>query len=402
MANMNYNLRHLRAFYEVAQCGTISEASGRIFLSQPAITQAISKLEKSMNVLLFSRKSNGMYLTEPGEFFYIRIGRALTYLKIGAQKAIKANLTNSERGFVKFDKLMTNSQLRALIAVSETGNFTWAARKYGVSRPSIHRSINDLESISGVAMFKKSAQGFEQTPSGEVLEKYSRLALSELNLGISEVQVWLGHDSTEIVIGTMPLARSFVLPEVITKITEDKENVKIKVVDGPYKDLLHGLRFGQHDFLFGALRFPTPVDDVVQEELFTDELVIAARIGHPLCRKKNVTVIDLNSFPWVIPGSNIPTRIQFDDFFRDALGKTPDKIVETSSLILMLGLLQRSNRLTMISSHQIQQEICEGVLQPVNFRLGLISRPIGITTRKDWHSTATHNLFLDLLRKTVS
>ncbi|MBZ0214965.1 MAG: LysR family transcriptional regulator, partial [Fimbriimonadaceae bacterium] len=47
------NLRHLRAFREVAACRSISQASRRVHLSQPAITQAIAKLEDALGLALF-------------------------------------------------------------------------------------------------------------------------------------------------------------------------------------------------------------------------------------------------------------------------------------------------------------------------------------------------------------
>jgi len=42
------NLRHMRAFCMVARCGSISAAAGDVHLSQPAITQAIAKPERSL------------------------------------------------------------------------------------------------------------------------------------------------------------------------------------------------------------------------------------------------------------------------------------------------------------------------------------------------------------------
>ena len=71
------NLRHLRAFQEVARCRGISAAAERVHLSQPAITQAIAKLEAQLGTALFERRSGGLYPTEPGDLFLDRVERAL-------------------------------------------------------------------------------------------------------------------------------------------------------------------------------------------------------------------------------------------------------------------------------------------------------------------------------------
>ncbi|HEY5790214.1 MAG TPA: LysR family transcriptional regulator, partial [Gammaproteobacteria bacterium] len=42
------NLRHLRVVREVAACRSISQAAKRVHLSQPAITQAVAKLEEGL------------------------------------------------------------------------------------------------------------------------------------------------------------------------------------------------------------------------------------------------------------------------------------------------------------------------------------------------------------------
>ncbi len=59
------NIRHLRVFLEVVQCKSISKASEKVFLSQPAITQAIAKLEASLGTVLFQRRSDGCLSLSP-------------------------------------------------------------------------------------------------------------------------------------------------------------------------------------------------------------------------------------------------------------------------------------------------------------------------------------------------
>lgn len=46
------------------------------------------------------------------------------------------------------------------------------------------------------------------------------------------------------------------------------------MIEGPYHDLLAGLRRGDIDFLIGALRYPSPIDDIEQQTLFDDTLVL--------------------------------------------------------------------------------------------------------------------------------
>lgn len=60
------NLDLYRIFYAVAKCGSITKASEQLFVSQPAISQAIKQLETQLGGKLFNRLSKGMELTDPG------------------------------------------------------------------------------------------------------------------------------------------------------------------------------------------------------------------------------------------------------------------------------------------------------------------------------------------------
>ena len=157
MEPTDFNLRHLRAFCAGADCGSVSAASKIVFLSQPAITQAIAKLERALGTPMFVRKSCGVFLTESGALFQNRAERALSRITDGVRRGSRSVGNSGDRGFRQFDLLLTSAQLRALMAVAETGNFSCAARNIGVSQPTVHRASRDLERLSGMVLFDKTA-----------------------------------------------------------------------------------------------------------------------------------------------------------------------------------------------------------------------------------------------------
>lgn len=390
------NFRHLRAFREVAQSGSISQAAPLVHLSQPAITQALARLEEMAGVPLFHRRNDGMFPTDEGKLFLDRVERALSLVQQGAREAVKLGMKKGSRGFPHFDQLLTTAQLRALVAVSEARNFSLAARNVGLSQPSLHRAARDLERLSGLTLFSRTAHGIELTPAADILAQQTRLAFAELEQGYAEIEESLGVDRGRIIIGTMPLPRTYLLPTAINALLNRRPETRFQVIDGPYDDLLHGLRHGEMDLLVGALRDPLPAQDVVQEELFSDPLAVVGRVGHPLTWKDTVTVDDLAACSWVVPRRGTPTRQFFDSLFG---GEEPKAgILESSSLVLIRELLLGSDRLTLISPHQIRHERRMGLLVPLNFEVRGSVRPIGVTCRKDWRPTKTQSLFLDCLR----
>ena len=62
-------LQQLIYAVKVAECGNITEASRRLFVSQPSITASIRELEAEMGVTIFERSNKGVVVTEEGETF---------------------------------------------------------------------------------------------------------------------------------------------------------------------------------------------------------------------------------------------------------------------------------------------------------------------------------------------
>ncbi|MEM7569992.1 MAG: LysR family transcriptional regulator, partial [Pseudomonadota bacterium] len=60
-------LRQLRHFMAVAECGTFSKASEQLHLTQPALTRSIQTLEESLGTALFERQPRGVTLTQAGQ-----------------------------------------------------------------------------------------------------------------------------------------------------------------------------------------------------------------------------------------------------------------------------------------------------------------------------------------------
>ncbi|MCI8297699.1 MAG: LysR family transcriptional regulator [Lachnospiraceae bacterium] len=83
---MEQNLSQYRIFYEVAKTGNISKAAKELYISQPAISKAISKLEDSLKVSLFTRSSRGVHLTPEGELLFGYVQTAFQALDLGEQE----------------------------------------------------------------------------------------------------------------------------------------------------------------------------------------------------------------------------------------------------------------------------------------------------------------------------
>ena len=387
------NLRHLHTFGEVARLGSVSAAARAVHISQPAVTQAVAGVERYFGVALLTRSNTGVALTAAGELCARRIDRSISHLRDAV-----AELTRSRNFDFDATRLMRSAHLHALSAVVEHRNFSLAARAQHVSQPSVHRAARELERLIGVPLFEKTSFGITPTREAEKLARRARLAFAEIDQARAEVHALSGGESGRTVIGAMPLARSFLVPTALLEFTQQYPEHSVAIVEGTYEHLLASLRSGEADFLIGALRNPAPVADVVQEHLFDDPLAIIVRAKHPLVSRKRVTVAALSKYPWIVPRAGTPLRIHFQEMFETAGLPAPTRAIECNSLIATRALLLESDRIMLLSAHQIHYELAAGLLVALPHPAGDVERPIGLTMRHDWHPTNSQKALLDIVR----
>lgn len=383
------NLRHMRVLVAVADTGSVTLAANLCNVSQPAVTQSISKLETDTGGPLFDRTRQGFFLTQRGEVLTDRVQRALAQLD-PALAGIAPRLLVTAR----------MSQLNALVAVTEVENFTLAARRLGLAQPTVHRAIAQLEHAAGRVLFERSAFGLVASRQTKALAMAARLAFAELQQAEADLAELGGKEAGRIVVGALPMARSVLLPRALIEYRKHRPKQAISVIDGPYDELLSGLRRGEIDFILGALRDPIPIGDIIQEPLFDDRLVFLCGNHHPLKTQKGLTRAELRDCAWVVPRQGTPTRTQFESFF--AKTGQPQSIVEAGSILLMREILSGSDHLGCISRMQAAAEISKSLLSVIPFEAGWKGRPIGLTYRASWAPTVAQSLLVTLLRESVS
>lgn len=96
---MNINLDLYRIFYMVAKNGSISAAANALFISQPAITFQIKKLEEQLGVSLFTRTKHGVILTDEGRVLFNYVKNGIESIHNG-ENAL-TNLKNLDNGTIR-------------------------------------------------------------------------------------------------------------------------------------------------------------------------------------------------------------------------------------------------------------------------------------------------------------
>lgn len=394
------SLRQLRAFATAAELQSISKAAQELNLSQPCVTQSIGRLETQLKVTLFERRRTGSYVTELGAVLLPRVRRFFDHIR----SALCDPLVGTpfvERQFARtLESKLTASQIRSLIAISESSSLDGAARKLGLAQPSLQRSARELERVLRRSLYHRTARGFTTSPQGSELARRFKVALREIEYGIEELQAAQGVFTSRIVLGNIPHSETHMLSAAINDLLTRYPHAKVQVLDGHYDALLDDLRTGKIDILFGILRRPAWAVDVEEEPLFNNPYAVVARRGHPLTRLRTITLRDLESWTWIMPGAGAPRRQALERVF-EGLKRPPTISVETTSRDLYRNLLATSDHISLISRIEVDFD-ANTELRVLPFRSHHLNRMHGIATRADWKPTGMHLEFVNLLRTQAS
>jgi LysR family transcriptional regulator, regulator for genes of the gallate degradation pathway len=389
------NLRHLRALLAIREHGSITAAADIVSLSQPALTQGLAKLERQFGYTFFERRSGGMVPTPMGEIVIERARAALDHLSQAA-KGLSGVFQYPER-------LMTMTQLRAFLALAEAGSFAAAAHGGTLSQTAVHRAVGDLEQMIGGKLVERRGRAVWLNPAGKRLARGTRLAVAEIVAALADIGRDSGSGSELIAFGALPLARPYLVPAAMARMTRDQPRAAFKVLEGSWRELVEPLRDGVIDMIVGALR-PYEIADLYQLPLSEDRLVITAGSQHPLAGLDKPTMEQLASYPWIVAPANSPLREQWEKLFGEGPPSVtpPATPIECGSVMIIGRLLTDGDFLTLLSPDQVALQIRSGLLAQVGPPLEGTKRVVGITTRRSWRPTATQRRFLDMLAQAAA
>ena len=384
------NLRHLRLFEAAVRLGSLTMASDVVHVSQPAASQAVARLEKLFNQRLLNRSPGRIEPTPAGVIVNNRSLRAMAHLGEAARR-VAARGRGQPGG--SLERHATAAQLRALSTYAEAGSFSAAARRLGQTEPAVQRAAREIEHILGLPLFEGVQHNLRLTPAGETVAQFSALALKEIALAHEELREMAGVFDGRIVIGTLPLSRTRLVPEAVVQVMQAFPDAKIEILDGTYSSLIRSLRTGACDVIVGALRGKDCGQGVTEQPLFLDSLAIVARAGHPLGQGR-VAPADLLKFPWVLPRKDSPARGVFD---RVVEGGGDRGYIETGSLVALRGVLLASDAVSIISPRQVDYELRQGLLTTLDLPLTDATRVIGTSLLAGVQPTALLSRFLAAL-----
>lgn len=239
-------------------------------------------------------------------------------------------------------------QLKRFLAVIEQGSLSAAARQLGLTQQAVSTSISKLENEIGLRLFDRAPGGNTRpTPYGRALVRHARSQIAAI--GRAEQELHAIRDATRgtITVGIGESFASEIIASAVTRLHSMRPEIRINLIEGYSELLLERLREGEFDFVAGGSGGLHPPDDLIQENFYFSNDVVAARPGHPLAGRASLKLKDLQDYTWLVPYSRASDlKVIIDAFVSERL-EPPRRIIGTDAYMVGIHLMLTNDFLIM-------------------------------------------------------
>lgn len=189
-------------------------------------------------------------------------------------------------------------QLRYVVAVARTENFSRAAQECHVSQPSLSQQIQKLEDELGERLFDRLPRRAKLTAAGEAFLPRAQRVLAELDAARREARDGQGLLRGSVVVGVLPTIAPYFLPPIIGSFGQAYPGVEVIVQEDTTARLVELGCACELDLVIASL----PIRDArfEHEALFREELLLAVPARHRLATQKKVRLADLEGERFIL------------------------------------------------------------------------------------------------------
>lgn len=190
-------------------------------------------------------------------------------------------------------------QLRYFVAVAETGSFTRAAEREGVTQPTLSEQVMRLEGKAhgvGRRLFDRLGRKVVLTDAGRELLGRAQGILAAV--GEAERAVRDSGEGGRLRAGAIPTVAPFLLPAAVTRFTKSHAAVQLQLHEDRTDHLLAALHAGELDI--GVMALPVRDERLHVERLFAEPLVVALPATHKLAARDEVKLADVLDEPFIL------------------------------------------------------------------------------------------------------
>jgi DNA-binding transcriptional LysR family regulator len=267
-------------------------------------------------------------------------------------------------------------QLRAFVAIAESGTFTAGALRVHVTQAAISMQIRQLETEIGAKVFVRAPRHVILTEAGEQLLRRARHILREHDAALDEIAELAGAERGRLRIGSASaMVLTDRLPGILKELRDQHPGAEIAVSSGTSEVLVDQILAGEVDIAFVSL--PVDVRGIKTERLSEDQLVAIASPRHKLAKQRTISAYTLAGERLILGERGGNTRRLIDQFFAQA-GVTLHVAMELSRQQAIRRMVEADLGVGIVPLQSVIDDVDSGKLvrwwiegAQINWELGL-------------------------------
>lgn len=280
-------------------------------------------------------------------------------------------------------------QYEVFLTVVESGSFTKAGEKLGLSQSGVSHNISTLETELGIVLLRRNRNGISLTDAGERLIPHIRQISYHAKLLEQEAALIQGIEVGSIKIGTFPSFSSRILPGLIRNFINKYPGIQIELYEGGYDDIKDWIASGTIDI--GFLTLPSIEFDTIQ--LLKDELFVLVHENHRLNTMKLVHVKSIHNESFIMPKAGCDVLIK--RLLREN-NVHPNVIFEIKDNNTIISMVQEGLGITIIPEMVLPKNIPNTKVIPLETDL---YREIGIAIKSINQASPSIKKFIDIAKE---
>ncbi|MEO0377033.1 MAG: LysR family transcriptional regulator [Cyanobacteria bacterium P01_A01_bin.17] len=242
---------------------------------------------------------------------------------------------------------MRLEQLKAFLAIAETGSFQKAAQKCETTQPTISRQLQALEIQIGAPLFHRGSS-VRLTRAGEYLLNHARKICQSWSQAIEELADLLGGRQTELCVAVIGSVCAYYLPIVLEKFGQDYPEVQLRVTSLGSDRALKVLQDGLVDLAI-VMNNPllTASAELVIDPLYDEPIEVLMAVNHPLADHAQVSWTELSHYPQVVFKDGYGMQRLVHDQFQ-CRGLSLNAILEVNALDAFRGVVRQGKAVALL------------------------------------------------------
>src|SRR5438477_1494996 len=288
-------------------------------------------------------------------------------------------------------------QLKAFVAIAESGTFTAGAVRVHVTQAAISMQIRQLENETGAQLFVRAPRRVILTEAGEKLLERAYTILREHDAALEEMAALTGAHRGRLRIGSASaMVAADPLPQILRELKKTHDAVETSVASGTSEELVRQVLAGELDVAFVSL--PVEARGIQTELLSEDYLVAIASPRHKMANQKVVSAYSLAGEKLILGERGGNTRRLIDQFFSQA-GVSAKVIMELSRLSGIKRMVEEDMGIGIVPLQSVQEEVEKRVLVRWWIEAAQINWQLGVARLVGGYESPIHLTFLQLCRE---